>query len=280
MILKHIFPTIGDGTSYWNFFNAFAEINRKLRKISNEAGGLHTEYCNISRPPITKRWFMEGQENPFLINLPYSHHKEFIEERYERPLLRERMFHFSAESLAKLKARANEECNRKDAQISSFQSSSALVWRSISRARHFPSDRKTSCKLAINDRLRLNPPLSENYFGNCVQIAAMLLHEAVKEHTDDKIRGLREDWMKNPCIYQMGPIFDAASVVMASSPRFDIYGCDFGLGKAVAARCGFANKFDGNVTSYRGLTGIGSVMLEVCLVALKPAEAFNQQLQR
>ncbi|RZC64856.1 hypothetical protein C5167_008541 [Papaver somniferum] len=268
---------IGDGTSFWKFFNAFSEITRKVRKASKEAGDQQIE-CNISRLPITKRWFME---DPTLINLPFSHHKEFIE-RYERPLLRERMFHFTEESLAKLKAKANEECNTKHAQISSFQALSALVWRSITRARHFTSDRKTDCRLAIDNRLRLNPPLSENYFGNCVQSvcgtttagellehgigwAALLLHEAVKEHTNEKIRGSRDEWMRKPYILKMGPLLDDASVLMGNSPRFDIYGCDFGLGVAVAARCGFANKFDGKVTSYRGLTGIGSVMLEVCL---------------
>ncbi|MCL7031116.1 hypothetical protein MKW94_023488 [Papaver nudicaule] len=274
---------IGDGTSYWNFFNAFAEINRKLRKTSKEAGDQHTE-CSIARPPITKRWFMEGNGDPFLINLPYSHHKEFIQDRYERPLLRERMFHFTTESMVKLKAKANEEGSTKDAQISSFQSLGALVWRSITRARNFPSDRKTSCMLTINDRLRLNPPLSENYFGNYVQIicgtttvgellehgtgwAAVLLQEAIKGHTDEKIRGLKEEWMKKPLIYHGCDIvkFDAASVILSSSPRFDVYGCDFGLGVAVAARSGFANKYDGMVTSYRGLTGIGSAMLEISL---------------
>ncbi|KAI3994545.1 hypothetical protein MKX01_028289 [Papaver californicum] len=235
---------IGYGTSYWKFFNAFAEITRKLRKPSKEAGDQHIE-CNISHLPITKRWLMEGDGD--LINLPFSHHKEFIEDQYERPLLRERMFHFTEESLAKLKAKANEECNTKHAQISSFQALSTLVWRSVTRARHFTSDRKTSCRLAINDRLRLNPPLFENYFGNCVESsigigwAGLLSQEAVKEHTDEKIRGLREEWMKKPRIYQM------------SSPRFDVYGGDFGLGTAVAL------SEDGKVTSYRGLTGIGSV---------------------
>ncbi|MCL7027831.1 hypothetical protein MKW94_011322 [Papaver nudicaule] len=71
--------------------------------------------------------------------------------------------------------------------------------------------------------------------------------------------------MEKPLIYQLGSYFDAACIMMGSSPRFDIYGCDFGIGKAVAARSGFANKFDGKVTSYPGLTGNGSVMLEVCL---------------
>ncbi|KAI3938376.1 hypothetical protein MKW98_015275 [Papaver atlanticum] len=257
------------------------QVTENLRKASKQAGDQHID-GSISRPPITKRWFLEDNGDPFLINLPFCHHKEFIKDRYERPLLRERMFHFTAESLAKLKAKANEECNTKHAQISSFQDLSALVWRSITRTRHFNSDRITSCRLAINDRLRLNPPLSENYFGNCVQSvsgtttveellahgngwAALLLHEAIKEHTDEKIRGVREEWMKKPRISQTRPIFDPVNLMMGSSPRFDVYSCDFGLGMAVAARCGFNNKFDGKVTSYRGLTGIGSVLLEVCL---------------
>ncbi|KAI3922450.1 hypothetical protein MKX01_006139 [Papaver californicum] len=229
---------IGNGTSYWKFFNAFAEITRKLRKASKEAGDQHIE-CNISHLPISKSWLMEGDGD--LINLPFSHHKEFIEDQYERLLLRERMFHFTEESLEKLEAKANEECNTKHCQISSFQALSALVWRSITRACHFTSDRKTSCRLAINDRAW--------YWMGGVAFA-----RGYKEHTDEKIRGLGEEWMKKPRKYQM-----------RSSLRFDVYGCDFGLGTAVAARCGYANKFDKKVTSYRGLTGIGSVMLEVCL---------------
>ncbi|RZC80084.1 hypothetical protein C5167_042660 [Papaver somniferum] len=69
----------------------------------------------------------------------------------------------------------------------------------------------------------------------------------------------------------MGPLLDNATVLMGNSPRFEIYGCDFGLG-VTAARCGFANKFDGKVTSYRGLTGIGSVMLEPCSTEFCPSQ--------
>ncbi|RZC66905.1 hypothetical protein C5167_010596 [Papaver somniferum] len=273
---------IGDGTAYWKFFNAFAEICRKIRKASKQAGDQQIEF-NISCPPITRRWFMEDDIDPALISLPFSHHREFVVYRYERPFLRERMFHFTEESLAKLKAIANEECSTKHTpQISSFQALTAFVWRSITRSRHLTSNQKTSCRLAIDDRLRLNPPLSDNYFGNWIQSvcgtttvgellehgigwAALIVHKIIKEHTDEKIRGLREQWMKKPLIHQTEPFFSVPIVHMGSSPRFDVYGCDFGLGTPVAARSGFANKFDGKVTSYRGLTGTGSVMLEVCL---------------
>ncbi|KAI3938374.1 hypothetical protein MKW98_015273 [Papaver atlanticum] len=245
---------IGDGTAYWKFFNAFAEICRKLRKASKQAGDQHIE-CNISGPPITRRWFMEDHIDPTLISLPFSHHKEFVEDQYERPLLRERMFHLTEESLAKLKAKANVECSTKQTQISSFQALSAFVWRSITRARHLTSDQKTICGTTTVGEL----------LENGIGWAALVVHKIIKEHTDEKIRGLREKWMKKPLIHQTGPFSDVPIVHMGSSPRFDVYGCDFGLGTAVAARSGFANKFDGKVTSYRGLTGIGSVMLEVCL---------------
>jgi hypothetical protein len=39
---------------------------------------------------------------------------------------------------------------------------------------------------------------------------------------------------------------------MGSSPRFDIYGCDFGWGKPLAARSGRANKFDDKASLYPG----------------------------
>ncbi|KAI3951305.1 hypothetical protein MKW92_022130 [Papaver armeniacum] len=272
---------LGDGTAYWKFFNSFAEICRKLRKSNKEAGDYHHFDWSISHPPITKRLFLDAYKDTPLINLPFSHHKEFVA-RYQQPTLRERMFHFTAESTAKLKAKANEECEVKHIQISSFQALSALVWKSITRARNFPSERKTNCALAINNWPRLNPPLSDNYFGNSIHVvvgtttsgellknsvgwAALLLHQAVNQHTDSKIRGSVDEWMKTPYIFQFAQVIDASSVMMGSSPRFDMYGCDFGLGKAVAARSGYANKFDGKVSSYPGLTGTGSVMLEVCL---------------
>jgi hypothetical protein len=112
---------IGDGTSYWKFFNAWSEIF--------QAQGQGRD-VPISREPLHNRWFPEGYCP--LINLPFKHHDEFIS-RYEAPELVERFFHFSAESIAKLKAKANIESNTN--KISSFQSLTAHIWRCITRAR-------------------------------------------------------------------------------------------------------------------------------------------------
>ncbi|KAK7376569.1 hypothetical protein VNO78_34512 [Psophocarpus tetragonolobus] len=198
--------TVGDGTSYWNFLNTWSEIFQ-AHGHCHEHGDVP-----ISHPPIHNCWFPEGCAP--LINLPFKYHDEFIS-RYETPLVRERMFHFSAESIAKLKAKANKESNT--TQISSFQSLSALVWRCITRASH----------------------------------------RAV-------LQSLKE-WLESPLIYQFGRYFDPYCVVMSSSPRFNMYGNEFGMGKAVVVRSGYANKFDGKVMSYPSYEGGGGVDLEVCL---------------
>ncbi|KAK2660256.1 hypothetical protein Ddye_006789 [Dipteronia dyeriana] len=260
---------LGDGSSYWNFFQAYSETFQALGSSSTNP--------MISRPPIVKRWFPDGHDP--IIYLPFTHQEEFLS-RFEAPELLERYFHFTAESVAKLKARANSES--KTSKISSFQALSALVWRSISRARRFPNDQMTSMRLAINNRLRLEPPLSQDYFGNSIQTvrgvatagellehdlgwAAWKLHEAVVNHSDKTVRKFLESWRQSPMIYQLGQFFDPKSVMMGSSPRFNKYGIEFGLGKAVTLRSGYAHKFDGKVSSYPGREGGGSIDLEVCL---------------
>ncbi|XVF64097.1 hypothetical protein PTKIN_Ptkin09bG0139900 [Pterospermum kingtungense] len=257
---------LGDGTSFWHFFNTLSEIF--------QAQG---DNVKISRPPVLKRWFPEGH-GP-LLSLPFTHQDEFIS-RFEAPQLLERMFHFSAESISKLKARANSEYNT--TEISSFKSLSAFVWRSITKARRFPSDQVTGCRLAIENRSRLEPPLSPDYFGNSIQTvraattagelleqnlgwAAWQLHQAVVNHTDKSVRGFVDHWLSSPFIYQIAQLFEPQSIMMGSSPRFNKYGNEFGLGKALALRSGYAHKFDGKVSSYPGREGGGSIDLEVCL---------------
>ncbi|XP_061343196.1 uncharacterized acetyltransferase At3g50280-like [Gastrolobium bilobum] len=262
--------TIADGTSFWNFFNAWSEIF--------QAQGQHGDIdVPISRQPIHNRWFPEGCGQ--LVNLPFKHHDEFII-RFEAPKLRERIFHFSSESIAILKAKANSESN--STEISSFQSLSAHVWRSITRARCLPYNQRTSCNLAINNRSRMEPPLPDEYFGNSINVvnegttageliehdlgwAAWKVHLAVANHNDKMVRHKVKEWLQSPLVYQLGLHFDPFSVTMSSSPRFNMYGNEFGMGKAVAVLSGCANKFDGSVTAYQGYEGGGSIDLEVSL---------------
>lgn len=257
-----------DGTSYWHFWNAWSEIHRS----TNDG-----KQISISNPPIHKRWSPEGH-GPTL-HLPFTHADEFIS-GYEAPPLRERIFHFTSESIASLKAKANEESNTN--KISSFQALSALVWRSIIQANGLPHNQVTNCRLAANNRHRLDPPLPQSYFGNSINPmkttttvaellehslgwAALLLNQSVATHSNSSIRDFVNGWLESRHVYQLRTLFDSNSVMMGSSPRFDMYGNEFGLGKAVAVRSGYANKFVGKVTAYPGYEGGGSVDLEICL---------------
>ncbi|KAA0064399.1 hypothetical protein IC582_015502 [Cucumis melo] len=258
--------SIVDGTSYWHFFNMWSEIFEA-----------EDDNVSISRPPILQRWFPEGH-GPIL-KLPFTHPDQFIN-RFEAPQLSKKHFHFSSESVAVLKKRANTEY--KTNKISSFQSLSALVWRSITRVRGLPPDQTIGCIMAINNRSRLDPPLSENYFGNSIHTikgvatvkellgnnlgwAAWKLHEAVVNHKDSIVRDFVKKWVESPSIYRIAGMFDPLSVMIGSSPRFNKYGNVFGMGKAVGIRSGYAHKFDGIVTCYPGYEGGGSIELEICL---------------
>ncbi|PRQ27732.1 putative shikimate O-hydroxycinnamoyltransferase [Rosa chinensis] len=260
---------LGDGTSYWNFFNTWSAIFQAQEN--------NVTLSKISNPPVLDRWFPEGH-GP-IISLPFTDPSEFID-RVEAPKLRERMFHFSAESLAKLKAMANSE--NETSNISTFQALSALLWRTITRARLLPPDQETSCRLAANNRARLDPPLPPNYFGNAIYPvkselinagelldhglgwAAWKLHQAVVNLNDQVLKRYLDYWLKSPTVFTMR-YFDPFSVMMGSSPRFDMYKNEFGMGKAVALRSGYANKFSGKVSSFQGREA-GSIDLEVCLL--------------
>ncbi|KAL8261176.1 hypothetical protein R6Q59_025225 [Mikania micrantha] len=259
-----------DGSSFWHFFNSLSEVFQSKQKTDLLAP--------ISRPPVLKRWVPAGS-GPIL-TLPFTHEDEYID-RPNRPLLRERIFRFSSDSLAKLKAKVNSECNTTN--ISTLQSLSAVVWRSVTRARRLPADKETGCSMAVNNRSRLSPPLPENYFGSLIQTlrvtttagdllehgvgwTARRLHEAVVNHGDKEVRESMDSWVKKPFVLKMGVFFDGNSIHMGSSPRFDMYGNEFGLGKGLAVLSGYASKFDGKVTLYAGRDGGGSMDLEVCLL--------------
>ncbi|WJX35204.1 hypothetical protein P8452_23228 [Trifolium repens] len=240
--------SIGDGTAYWNFFNAFSEI------FQNGGDNL----LPISHQPIHNKWFPQ------------------------------------AESIAKLKANANKESTT--TKISSFQSLSALVWRSITRVRQLSHDKKTSCKMAINNRTRMEPSLPKEYFGNSIYAvstettvgellendlgwAAWKIHQTIANYDDKVVRRSLNDWLQSPIVFRMDFMVDPYTVMMGSSPRFNMYGNEFGMGKALGVRSGYANKFDGKITSYPGQEGEGSIDLEVCLspdkmMALETDEEF------
>lgn len=257
--------SVADGTSYWNFFNSLSRVF--------QGSGVTA--------PIHEHWFPDGYGPVF--SLPFTRDDQFIS-RYEAPILRERIFHFSAAALSRIKSKANAHCICKDKaiKISSLQALSAILWRCVTRARGLTEDQVTSCCMPANNRSRLVPPLSDNYFGNCIQIlrtfttaskllandfewAALQLNKTIIKHDDKSAREYVSAWLQSPHTYQMEQLVDPGTIVIASSPRFNMYGNEFGFGKPVAILSGYANKFDGEVTLYQGREGGGSIDFGISL---------------
>ncbi|XP_059667936.1 BAHD acyltransferase DCR [Cornus florida] len=289
-----------DGTSFWNFFNTFAEFTKGAKKISKSP---EFSRDTVFNSPAVLRFQEGGPTVTFSGDEP----------------LRERIFHFSREAILKLKFRANNNqsfekaeitekfellgkesndswkvvngmtngnktslltANRK-AEISSFQSLSAQLWRAVTRARKLAAAKTTTFRMAVNCRHRLEPRLEPLYFGNAIQSiptvasagellsrdlrwSADLLHRNVVAHGDATVRQGVKDWESNPRLFPLGN-FDGAMITMGSSPRFPMYDNDFGWGRPLAIRSGRANKFDGKISAFPGRDGNGSVDLEVVL---------------
>ncbi|CAK9319888.1 unnamed protein product [Citrullus colocynthis] len=289
---------VADGTSFWHFFNTFAEINLGKGKISKSPDFSRDTAFNS---PAVLKFPPGGPTATFAGN----------------SRLRERIFHFSREAILRLKFRANggnfqrkqtdngncdavenfgkqlNDCwkivngkqNRDVSdgklEISSFQSLSAQLWRSVTRARKLNATKTTTFRMAVNCRHRLQPPMPSLYFGNAIQSiptvalagellsedlgwCGALLHQNVASHDDATVRRGIADWEKEPRLFPLGNS-DGASMTMGSSPRFPMYNNDFGWGRPVAIRSGGANKFDGKISAFPGREGNGSVDLEVVL---------------
>jgi len=199
---------VTDGTSFWNFFNTFAQICRGANKCIRNSPSFRRDSVLISDAVL--RLPAEGPAVTFNANAP----------------IRERIFSFSREAIQKLKAKANNkpcpvkyntntielmqkhmndhyntnnqkengkvttlienwfknnvkpvnatevaetETETETVEISSFQSLSALLWRAITRARKFHPSKTTTFRMAVNCRHRIEPKLEAFYFGNAIQ---------------------------------------------------------------------------------------------------------------
>ncbi|XP_061343576.1 uncharacterized acetyltransferase At3g50280 [Gastrolobium bilobum] len=190
---------VTDGTSFWNFFNTFAQVCRGANNCIRNVPDFRRDCILISKAVL--RLPEGGPKVTFNADAP----------------LRERIFSFSREAIQRLKTRANnrrlteaydaselmhkqsndhrhQKENGKVAtilenwfkssavnskpqtatagetvEISSFQSVCALLWRAVTRARKFPASKTTTFRMAVNCRHRIEPKLEAYYFGNAIQ---------------------------------------------------------------------------------------------------------------
>ncbi|XP_051212553.1 uncharacterized acetyltransferase At3g50280-like [Lolium perenne] len=263
--------SVGDGTAFWEFFNTWSEINR---------GGVDLQEVRTPAP-AHQRFFIDT--SPVPIRLPVSKLQDVVR-RFERPTVQECFFTFSSASIQKLKARANSETDATVVAISSLHALLAHVWRAVSRARRLPPGQETSHSLLIGCRGRVKG-IPEGYLGNAAVFGkasstvgeildkglgwtAWQLSRVVASFDEAAMADWVDRWTREPNFVYAGDKSvggAGAAVATRSSPRFDVFGNDFGWGKPVAVRSGPGNKTDGKVTVFEGGEHGGSMSLEVCI---------------
>ncbi|KAJ7962267.1 putative HXXXD-type acyl-transferase family protein [Quillaja saponaria] len=207
--------------------------------------------------------------------------------------LKQRVFRFSKEKIAELKAKANSQMGT--SKISSFQALLAHIWQCVTRNRPVDDEDVVKYNVIVGTRSRLQPPLPPQYFGSAALIrsvkatagelkkpealgwAAWEIHKLVASQTSLEVRKNLEDWVQCPELVKFGDcILQTHILTTGSSPRFDVYGNDFGWGRPVAVRSGGANKSDGKITVFEGAEE-GSIQFEVCLSA-KTLQALGEDV--
>nr|POF08682.1 putative acetyltransferase [Quercus suber] len=85
----------------------------------------------------------------------------------------------------------------------------------------------------------------------------------IASQTGEEVKKYIEDWVKAPKISTIGEVTSNA-LITRSSPRFNVYGNDFGWGRPITVRSGLGNKSDGRLTVFPGAEE-GSIYFEACL---------------
>ncbi|KAL1543446.1 phenolic glucoside malonyltransferase 1-like [Salvia divinorum] len=136
--------------------------------------------------------------------------------------------------------------------LSSFTVTIAYFWscidRSTAEAGEQIGDEDTEFfGFAVDARSRTDPPLPAAYFGNCVGFvaaesrhgvirgeggfftAAKLVGELIRDKVNKKGELLSDadEWL-----VKFGPLLTSRAFGVSGSPKFDVYGVDFGWGKA------------------------------------------------
>ncbi|MCL7048960.1 hypothetical protein MKW94_021200 [Papaver nudicaule] len=264
-----------DGTSFWHFMNSWSEICRG-------GGGLTN---HISQPPSFERRCLAGTELP--IRFPFPAHELFTKPYYPPPL-EQRIFHFTPESIANIKAKAISTSHEINAhKISSLQALLAHFWIAVTKARRLDPDEETNVQIAIGNRARMDPPLPDFYFGSSVLTGiatakagqlvdeglgwgASLLNQVITSHDVQGVQRYWENWFKKPVLQSTHDLISTTNLRTGSSPSFNIYGNDFGWGRPLAMRCGRTYKYEGKLS-----IDPGPVQGYTCIDAYLPIEIFR-----
>ncbi|CAN8268113.1 unnamed protein product [Cochlearia groenlandica] len=84
---------------------------------------------------------------------------------------------------------------------------------------------------------------------------ALQINKTVKSQTNESYKAFAENWVKNGKIPKigMGSRMANNSLIVTSSPRFEVYDNDFGWGKPIAVRGGPGNGIGGMLVMFCGV---------------------------
>ncbi|KAL3618174.1 hypothetical protein CASFOL_038495 [Castilleja foliolosa] len=185
--------------------------------------------------------------------------------------------------------------------VSSFTVACAHLWTCLVNAaaaagEEVADDEPEYLIFAVDCRGRLNPPLPNNYFGNCMLTvvaesingklrgnkgllyAAEAIGEAIRKIVDSE-KSIMDGYMKsvNELVNRLG----GRMLIVAGSPRLDFYGIDYGWGgptkyEIVTSDDNLEFFILGKSRKYRGGIEIGVLMSKVRMDAF--AAIFDQSI--
>ncbi|XP_047336081.1 phenolic glucoside malonyltransferase 1-like [Impatiens glandulifera] len=151
-------------------------------------------------------------------------------------------FRLTPDQIGQLKGRIKIKIN---SHVSSFMAVCSYIWTCLVKAEKGDLTKETVyLGINIDCRARLEPPIPENYFGNCIKIqlaeakvaaleggdgmvaATVAIREVIGNVGDGVLKGA-DKWLSGA-----NPVFMGAKMYgIGGSPWFDLYGVDFGWGR-------------------------------------------------
>ena len=233
---------VADGNSFIRFVKLWATIHKLQREPS---------ILDDAIRPFYDRTMVKDPNN--IASIFWQRHQKTKFKGHQPPLPTNNIlatFLLSEADIQRLKNRVMVQCPTL-LHVSSFTISCAYTWACMIRARAWVGEEVSENELehfvfSADCRAHLDPPLPENYFGNCVVpflvtaksmqlidedgfiVAANLIGGAIQEKIGRKkevCESLEREWRN------ISSINMERAVGVAGSPRFAVYDIDFGLGK-------------------------------------------------
>ncbi|KAI4370558.1 hypothetical protein MLD38_018901 [Melastoma candidum] len=216
-----------DGTSLWNFFNAYADVCRcgvesvtKLPDFRRENGLITSAVLKIpeggplatfdENEPIAERIFSFSREA--ILRLKAKVNKTLIKgstastdagsaaEAMGKQMNDFNCWDMDEKSMTRtargsIPLRGIRGVKETTSEVSSFQALCALLWKAVTRARKLPASKVTTFRMAINCRHRMEPKLDPLYFGNAIQ--SIPTYASAGDVTSRDLRWCAEQLNKN-----------------------------------------------------------------------------------